>query len=86
MNSVTFVTCVRAPPHYRKQCSPIMTRLRLSLLGHFYVELGEESVSYFATNKVQALLVYLAVEVKRPFPSTKATSCLNSTSVNNDYP
>ena len=47
-----------------------MTRLRLALLGDFLTELEDQPVSHFATNKVQALLAYLAVEAERPFPRT----------------
>jgi len=39
-----------------------MARLKLSLLGPFEVELDGEPVTDFATNKVRALLAYLAVE------------------------
>jgi hypothetical protein len=34
----------------------------LSLLGQFQARLGEEPIAGFQTRKVQALLVYLAVE------------------------
>ncbi len=39
-----------------------MTQLSLSLLGAFQASLNDETVTGFRTNKVQALLVYLAVE------------------------
>ncbi len=43
-----------------------MARLSLSLLGPFQVFLDDEPVVDFATDKVRALLVYLAVEADRP--------------------
>lgn len=39
-----------------------MSTLFLSLLGPFQARLGEQELKKFRTNKVQALLVYLAVE------------------------
>lgn len=43
-----------------------MARLSLSLLGPFQAELDERPVTGFESNKVRALLVYLAVENGRP--------------------
>ncbi len=42
------------------------SKLSLSFLGGFQVEWGDQAVSRFATNKVRALLAYLAVEAGRP--------------------
>jgi DNA-binding SARP family transcriptional activator len=39
-----------------------MTTLSLSLLGYFHAALDQEPMAGFRTNKVQALLIYLAVE------------------------
>ncbi len=43
-----------------------MARLSLSLLGPFQVTLDGEPVTSFESNKVRALLAYLAVEADRP--------------------
>ena len=43
-----------------------MVRLSLSLLGPFEVKLDGHSVTGFESNKVRALLAYLAVEADRP--------------------
>ena len=43
-----------------------MTHLSLSLLGTFQVTLDGESVTSFKSDKVRALLAYLAVEADRP--------------------
>jgi len=43
-----------------------MVHLSLSLLGPFQVMLGGEPVTGFATDKVRALLAYLAVEAEHP--------------------
>ncbi|MFP4343047.1 MAG: ATP-binding protein [Anaerolineales bacterium] len=43
-----------------------MTTLTISLLGHFRVLLHGEEVTRFGTDKVRALLAYLAVEIGRP--------------------
>ncbi|MGD2166437.1 MAG: BTAD domain-containing putative transcriptional regulator, partial [Anaerolineae bacterium] len=43
-----------------------MSRLSLSLLGPFEVALDEQSVTDFESDKVRALLAYLAVERDRP--------------------
>jgi predicted ATPase/DNA-binding SARP family transcriptional activator len=43
-----------------------MAHLLLSLLGPFQVTLGGEPVTGFATDKVRALLAYLAVEAEHP--------------------
>jgi len=42
-----------------------MGTLSLSLLGPFHAALGEQPLQKFQTNKVQALLIYLAVETAR---------------------
>jgi DNA-binding SARP family transcriptional activator len=39
-----------------------MSELSLSLLGPFQASLGKQHISDFRTRKVQALLVFLAVE------------------------
>lgn len=44
-----------------------MTQLTLSLLGPFVVSWREEPVTRFPTDKVRALLAYLAMEAERPF-------------------
>lgn len=46
--------------------SPAMSRLQLSLLGPFQARVGERDTVHFATDKVRALLAYLAVEADRP--------------------
>ena len=43
-----------------------MVRLALSLLGTFQASAGEQPITHFATDKVRALLAYLAVEADRP--------------------
>src|SRR5262245_43435347 len=43
-----------------------MARLSLSLLGSFQVTLDGKPVTGFESNKVRALLAYLAVEADRP--------------------
>ncbi len=43
-----------------------MTILTISLLGHFRVLLHGEEVTHFSTDKVRALLAFLAVETERP--------------------
>ena len=43
-----------------------MARLSLSLLGPFQVTLDREPVTSLESNKVRALLAYLAVEADRP--------------------
>ncbi|MCB8979404.1 MAG: protein kinase [Ardenticatenaceae bacterium] len=53
-----------------------MIQLRLFFLGQFHIELEEKPATHFATNKVQALLAYLAVEAKRPFPRTTLATLL----------
>jgi predicted ATPase/DNA-binding SARP family transcriptional activator/regulation of enolase protein 1 (concanavalin A-like superfamily) len=45
-----------------------MARLSLSLLGPFRATLDGEPITGFASNKVRALLAYLAVEVMQPHP------------------
>ncbi|PKO20769.1 MAG: hypothetical protein CVU38_18325 [Chloroflexi bacterium HGW-Chloroflexi-1] len=45
-----------------------MVRLSLSLLGPFQVMLDGEPATGFESNKVKALLAYLAVEADRPHP------------------
>src|SRR5512136_1772440 len=44
----------------------IMSRLSLSLLGSFQATLDGRPVTAFASDKVRALLAYLAVEADRP--------------------
>lgn len=43
-----------------------MKKLALSLLGPFQVSLQNEAITEFATDKIRALLAYLAVEGERP--------------------
>ena len=45
-----------------------MARLTLTLLGPFQATLDERPVTEFKSNKVRALLAYLAVEEDRPHP------------------
>ena len=45
-----------------------MSHLSLSLLGPFQVALNGETVASFESNKVRALLAYLAVEADRAHP------------------
>ena len=52
-----------------------MAHLSLSLLGPFQVALAGESVTSFESNKVRALLVYLAVESARPHPREVWPGC-----------
>ena len=42
-----------------------MTRLSVSLLGSFDIQLDGQSVAHLATGKARALLAYLAVEADR---------------------
>ena len=44
----------------------MMARLSINLLGAFRVRLDDKSVTGFQTNKVRALLAYLAIEAQRP--------------------
>ncbi|MEZ4540950.1 MAG: BTAD domain-containing putative transcriptional regulator [Chloroflexota bacterium] len=43
-----------------------MPRLALSFLGQFQASAGDRTITNFATDKVRALLAYLAVEADRP--------------------
>ena len=43
-----------------------MARLELSFLGSFEARLGQERITAFKSNKVRALLAYLAVEADHP--------------------
>jgi DNA-binding SARP family transcriptional activator len=43
-----------------------MVRLYLSLLGTFQASADKRTITGFATDKVRALLAYLAVEADRP--------------------
>jgi len=45
-----------------------VARLQISLLGPFQVTLDGEPVTSFESNKVRALLTFLAVEAERPHP------------------
>jgi len=47
-----------------------MARLSLSLLGPFQATLDGEPITGFPSNKVRALLAYLAVEAGRRRPGT----------------
>jgi DNA-binding SARP family transcriptional activator len=42
------------------------SQLRIHLLGGFQVEVGEESVLHFPTDKIRALLAYFAIAADRP--------------------
>ena len=53
-----------------------MSHLHISLFGHYSVELDGVPIANFATNKVQAVLAYLAVEAERPFPRTTLATLL----------
>ena len=46
--------------------NPIMTRLALSLLGTCQVTLEGEPITAFESDKVRALLFFLAIESDRP--------------------
>jgi DNA-binding SARP family transcriptional activator len=50
--------------------------LRLSLLGHFSITRGDETVTGFESNKVRGLLAYLAVEQDRPHSRAALTGLL----------
>ena len=52
-----------------------MSRLTLSVLGTFQASLDGKPLTGFASNKVRALLAYLAVEAERPL-SREALSTL----------
>ena len=52
-----------------------MPRLALFLFGPFHVALDGTPVTEFKTNKVQALLVYLAVEADRAHDREKLAGC-----------
>jgi DNA-binding SARP family transcriptional activator len=53
-----------------------MAHLSLSLLGPFQAVLDEEPVAAFESNKVRALLTYLAVEADRPHSREKLAGLL----------
>ena len=53
-----------------------MARLSISLLGPFQVALNGEPVTGFKSNKVRALLAYLAVESAQPCPREKLAGLL----------
>ena len=52
-----------------------MPHLQLTLLGAFQATLDGEPVVGFESNKIRALLAYLAVEADRPHPRT-TLACL----------
>jgi DNA-binding SARP family transcriptional activator len=53
-----------------------MDRLEIRLLGSFQVIYGEIHLAGFESNKVRALLAYLAVEMHRPHPRRKLSALL----------
>src|SRR4030042_4907624 len=53
-----------------------MTRLSISLFGHFHVNLDQKPVTGFEANKVRALLAYLAVEAKNAHSREKLSGML----------
>jgi DNA-binding SARP family transcriptional activator len=53
-----------------------MAHLSLSLLGPFQATLGGEPVTGFASDKVRALLAYLAVEIEQPHRREKLAGLL----------
>jgi WD40 repeat protein/DNA-binding SARP family transcriptional activator len=53
-----------------------MPQLRLELLGRFQVSLGGTSITTFESNKVRALLAYLAVETQHPHSREKLAAIL----------
>ena len=56
---------------YLQSCSTgrcITAQLKLSFLGPFQAALDGEPIVTFESNKVRALLAYLAVELDRPHP------------------
>src|SRR4030042_6409969 len=53
-----------------------MVRLSISLLGHLQVRVDGELVTAFESNKVRALLVYLAVEANYPHSREKMAGLL----------
>lgn len=53
-----------------------MARLSLSLLGPFQAALGGEPITAFESNKVRALLTYLAIESDRPHSREKLAGLL----------
>ena len=55
-----------------------MPRLILSLLGTFQVTLDGQQVTGFKSDKVRALLAYLAVETDRPHRREVLAGLLNS--------
>jgi predicted ATPase/DNA-binding SARP family transcriptional activator/Tfp pilus assembly protein PilF len=60
--------CVYNPPSLplTTRCVEKMAHLSLSLLGPFEARLDQKVITDFATDKVRALLVYLAVEADHP--------------------
>ena len=58
-----------------------MARLSLSLLGSFHATLDGQPITAFESNKVRALLAYLAVEADWPHPRESLAGLLRS-----DYP
>ena len=53
-----------------------MPQLRLELLGRFRVSLGGTPITTFESNKVRALLAYLAVETQHPHSREKLAALL----------
>src|SRR3954469_18534538 len=54
----------------------IVASLSLCLFGGFRAERNGEPISAFESNKVRALLAYLAVEVSRPHPRSALAGLL----------
>jgi DNA-binding SARP family transcriptional activator len=54
----------------------LMTHLSISLLGHLQVRLDGEPVTGFESNKVRALLAFLAIEANRPHSRGKIAGLL----------
>ena len=50
--------------------------LQLRLFGKFHAAAGETPIDDFATEKVRALLAYLAAEADRPFPRAHLATLL----------
>lgn len=60
------MSCACAHSSEDNAYNQLMTHLQLSLLGTFQATVGEQRVTAFPTDKVRALLAFLAVEAGMP--------------------
>ncbi len=66
---LTLISAINKPDK-NDQIEDIMSKLELSFLGLFSAKLDGAPVTSFESNKVRALLAYLAVEVAAPSART----------------